>query len=126
MIVQEIIALILKKLKKLIEFVLMKLNGEGTKEKRYTPRQYAVDYISKHGVHPEAAAVIPYVKGICLDIGCGGNKTTSNVIGVDIVAKGRKGMWGNQKEIISDADICASGDCLPFKDKKFDSYYSSP
>jgi SAM-dependent methyltransferase len=122
MIVQEIIVLILKKLKRLIDFVLMKLDSElCTKKRQYTPRQYAADYISRHGVHPEAAAAIPYAKGLCLDIGCGGNKTISNAIGVDIVAKGQTGMWGNQKGIISDANVCASGDCLPFKDKKFDS-----
>lgn len=117
---KKIIALILKRLKKLIDFVLIKLDGEVSTKKQDSPRQHALDYISKYGIHPEAAAVIPYAKGMGIDIGCGGNKTLPNVIGVDITSKGQKGQWGNQKGAISEADVCASGDCLPFKDNVFD------
>jgi len=91
--VKGIIILILEKLKRLIDFVLMKLNREvSTKRKQDTPRQYAMEYISKHGIHPKAAVVKPYAKGLGLDIGCGGNKTLPNAIGVDIIPKGQKGM----------------------------------
>ena len=107
-------------LKGIIFFLFPKLRSRLNKKKQYSPGQYALDYIAKHGIHPEAAAVMPYAKGIGLDVGCGGNKTLPSAIGVDITPKGQKGLWGNQREVISKADICALGDCLPCKDNIFD------
>lgn len=107
-------------LKKFLMAVSPTLRDRLNVKKQYSPRQYAIDYISKYGLHPEAAAVMPYAQGVGLDIGCGGNKTLPEAIGVDITPKGQKGIWGNQKDVISKADICASGDCLPCKDNSFD------
>jgi len=50
------------------------------------------------------------IKGKGLDIGCGPTKISVETIGVDITGKGEK----NYKGDISQADITASGDDLPF------------
>src|SRR3989338_7925826 len=62
------------------------------------------------------------LRKICIgkgaDIGCGSNKVSENAIGIDLTAKGEKGKAGNQKNMISKADICTSGDDLPFKNNE--------
>jgi len=64
------------------------------------------------------------LKKICTgkgaEIGCGSEKICENSIGVDKTPKGKRGSYGNQKGKISEADICASGDNLPFKDNELD------
>lgn len=119
--IKKTIAFTLRRFKRLIDIAQATLdNGARIRKRPNSLRQYVRDYISKHGIHPEAAAVMPYSQGRGLDIGCGGNKTLSQAIGVDIIPKGQKGKRGNQKGVISEADICASGDQLPFKDNEFD------
>ena len=54
------------------------------------------------------------------DIGCGSNKICGKAIGVDKTPKGKKGSYGNQKKKLSEADICSSGDNLPFKNNELD------
>lgn len=54
------------------------------------------------------------------DIGCGSNKVCKDAIGVDLTLKGKKGKFGNQKDMISEADINCSGDELPFKTNELD------
>ena len=50
-------------LKKTISMIFPATKNKGDCKKRLTPGQYALEYIAKHGVHPEAAAVMPYAKG---------------------------------------------------------------
>lgn len=115
--IKKIIVFLLKKLENLthrINEVNTKKGGDNS------PSQYARKFILEHGIHPEAASVIPHANGLGIYIGCGGNKTLPNVIGVDITPKGQKGLWGNQRGVVSESDVCASGDCLPFKSNAFD------
>ena len=64
------------------------------------------------------------LKKICIgkgaDIGCGSNKVCEKAIGVDKTPRGEEGSYGNQKGKVSKANICASGDDLPFKDNELD------
>jgi len=63
----------------------------------------------------------PLCIGRGLDIGCGSRKISESVMGVDIIAKGEKGKYGNQKGMVSNADINTSGDKLKmFKDNSID------
>ena len=120
--IKKIIMFLLKKLENLTHHILVKIDSEvnTSEEGDNSPSQYVRKFILEHGIHPEAASVIPYTNGLGIDIGCGGNKTLPNVIGVDITPKGQKGLWGNQRGVVSEADVCASGDCLPFKSNEFD------
>jgi len=71
--------------------------------------------------NPERLSVIEYCVGKGIDVGCGNNKTTENCIGVDILAKGEKGIHGSVKDKESEADICTSGNNLNmFKDGELD------
>lgn len=115
--VKRIIAPILEKL---VDSISRRFGIRLSSRSQYSPSQYALDFISEYGIHPEAAAVMPYANGLGLDIGCGGDKTIPSAIGVDIVPKGQKGQWGSQKGVVSEADVCASGDQLPFKSAAFD------
>lgn len=67
---------------------------------------------------------IPLLK-ICngkgIDVGCGSDKITEKVIGVDITGKGESGKYGCEKNRLSQADIKSSGDNLfMFKDNSLD------
>ncbi len=61
----------------------------------------------------EAHAMSLLCDGVGIDVGCGGEKTRPNAIGVDITPGGSKGVYGGQKSVASAADITASGDYLP-------------
>lgn len=72
-------------------------------------------------IHREHLALYPYCEGRGIDVGCGGNKIHPDAIGVDIIPKGKKGFFGSQQKIISQADIQSSGDNLNmFKDGELD------
>lgn len=71
--------------------------------------------------HPERLAVLPYVTGRCLEVGCGHRKTADDVVGVDLVPGGRPGSVGNVAGRVSQADVAAHGEALPFSDLSFDS-----
>lgn len=71
--------------------------------------------------HPERLAVLPFVQGRSLEIGCGYRKTSDLVLGVDLVPKGRPGRHGNVAGRRSQADVAADGAQLPFGDATFDS-----
>ncbi|MBI4667222.1 MAG: class I SAM-dependent methyltransferase [Nitrospinae bacterium] len=63
--------------------------------------------------HPEADAFTLLCRGKGIDVGCGGNKTCPEAIGVDLTPGGAKGAHGGQKSVTSSADVVASGDYLP-------------
>jgi SAM-dependent methyltransferase len=71
--------------------------------------------------HPERLAVLPYVRGRCLEVGCGHRKTHSSAVGVDLTPGGQLGTVGNVKGRRSQADVAADGGALPFRDGAFDS-----
>jgi ubiquinone/menaquinone biosynthesis C-methylase UbiE len=72
-------------------------------------------------LHPERLGVLPYCSaGHGIDVGCGHRKTSDHCIGVDIVPKGEPGKHGCVKGNVSQADVCASGDDLPFDDGELD------
>jgi SAM-dependent methyltransferase len=71
--------------------------------------------------HPERLAVLPFVTGRCLEVGCGHRKTHPAVLGVDLVPKGSRGRVGNARGRLSEADVVADGEKLPFADRSFDS-----
>jgi ubiquinone/menaquinone biosynthesis C-methylase UbiE len=71
--------------------------------------------------HPERLALVPYCVGRGIDVGCGYRKTSSNCIGIDILAKGMIGKDGCVCGKQSRADIQASGDDLSmFADDELD------
>lgn len=61
---------------------------------------------------PEMIALYKYCKGLGIDVGCGSRKTHPSALGIDIIPKGVQGKYGSEKRMISQADICASGDNL--------------
>ncbi len=70
---------------------------------------------------PEQEVLIPYCKGIGIDVGCGSKKTHPSAIGIDTTPKGMSGKYGSETRMISNADICLSGDNLGiFADGVFD------
>lgn len=72
-------------------------------------------------IYQEHLALYPYCKGRGIDVGCGGQKIHPEAIGIDIVPKGEKGVFGSQRKVISQADIWASGDNLfMFKNNELD------
>lgn len=71
--------------------------------------------------HPERLAVLEYLQGRCLEVGCGHRKTLGNAIGVDLVPAGRVGRVGNVTGKVSQADLAADGEHLPFRNDAFDS-----
>jgi len=58
-----------------------------------------------------------FMKLLChgpgIDVGCGGEKTCEEAVGVDITPGGEKGAYGSQSAVKSGADITASGDYIP-------------
>jgi glycosyltransferase involved in cell wall biosynthesis len=72
------------------------------------------NYIMVDGnlVHKEKYVLMEFCKGKGIDVGCGSNKTHPDAIGVDLTMKGMIGNFGNQKDQVSVADVCASGDNL--------------
>lgn len=71
--------------------------------------------------HPERLAVLPFVVGRCIEIGCGYRKTSPSVVGVDLVPRGAKGRIGNVAGRVSQADVVADGGALPFPTGSLDS-----
>lgn len=71
--------------------------------------------------HPERLAILPFVVGRCLEVGCGHRKTADGVIGLDWIPGGQPGSVGNVAGRISTADVSANGMFLPFRDRAFDS-----
>lgn len=71
--------------------------------------------------HPERLIVLPFVTGRSIEIGCGYRKTSSDLIGVDLVPGGTKGVAGNAKGRLSVADIAADGGRLPIGSGVIDS-----
>jgi SAM-dependent methyltransferase len=65
--------------------------------------------------------ILPFVRGRCLEIGCGYRKTSQDAIAVDLVPKGERGRHGNVSGRLSQADVAADGGLLPFRDAAFDS-----
>jgi len=82
--------------------------------------RYLNEYLKKHGSHPEADAVLPQMEGTGLDIGCGHSKTKPDAIGVDLTAGTNPGKYGCEEGHISQADVRANGDSLPFKTGSLD------
>lgn len=74
-----------------------------------------------HATHPERLAIVPYVRGRALEVGCGHRKTSGEVIGLDLTPGGRRGTVGNAAGQESQADVAGSGEALPFADASFDS-----
>lgn len=72
-------------------------------------------------IHPERLIILPFVKGRCLEVGCGYRKTAAQAIGVDLVPKGSLGRHGNVFGRPSEADVAADGAHLPFPEATFDS-----
>lgn len=70
--------------------------------------------------HPERLILLPYIEGLCLEIGCGHRKTVPETIGVDLTPGGALGEVGNPAGQVSQADIAADGQKLPFGDGTFD------
>lgn len=70
--------------------------------------------------HIEIQRMEPYCKGVGLDIGCGTKKSFKGAIGIDLVPRGKKGKYGSQSGLVSDADICGDGAHLPCKDNSVD------
>lgn len=70
--------------------------------------------------HPERLAVLPYLSGRCIEIGCGYRKTLPTVVGVDLVPGGSPGRVGNVRGKPSQADAAADGESLPFRNGAFD------
>ncbi len=74
-----------------------------------------------NSLNPEADTLSIICKGKGIDVGCGGNKTCPEAIGVDLTAYGDEGIHGGQRKIVSSADIVASGDYLPmFESEELD------
>jgi SAM-dependent methyltransferase len=73
-----------------------------------------------HENHPERLAILPFVKGTTLEVGCGHRKTTADVIGLDLTPGGSLGSVGNAAGQMSRADVAGSGDALPFAAEVFD------
>lgn len=61
---------------------------------------------------PERSMLLPYCKGLGIDVGCGSKKTHPLALGVDLTPKGQSGKYGSERRQISEADICTSGDNL--------------
>ncbi|MEO5679237.1 MAG: class I SAM-dependent methyltransferase [Acidimicrobiales bacterium] len=74
-----------------------------------------------HATHPERLAILPYVRGRTLEVGCGHRKTAEQVVGVDLTPGGHRGTVGNAAGQESQADVAASGEALPFAAESFDS-----
>ena len=72
--------------------------------------------------HPERLAVLPYCEtGRGIDVGCGHRKSSAQCIGVDLTSGGELGEAGVVRGMVSQADICSSGDDLPmFEDGELD------
>jgi predicted SAM-dependent methyltransferase len=74
-----------------------------------------------HEHHPERLALFPLCRGKGIDVGCGSRKTHPDAIGVDITTKGEKGIAGCEAQMISQADVTASGDNMyMFADESLD------
>ena len=71
--------------------------------------------------HPERLAVLPYINGRTLEVGCGYRKSHPDVLGLDLVPGGKPGRVGNVAGRASQADVAADGSSLPFRDGSFDS-----
>lgn len=72
-------------------------------------------------LHPECAAVRPFVLGRCLEIGPGWRPSHPSVIGVDRVPPGRTGEAGVVLGRPILASVCADGAQLPFAGNALDS-----
>jgi len=84
--------------------------------RRLRPRHQEDD-----SAHPERLLILPYVRGRCLEVGCGYRKTSEEAVAVDLVPKGGRGRHGNVTGRVSQADIAADGSRLPFRAASFDS-----
>ncbi|VAX17130.1 hypothetical protein MNBD_NITROSPINAE01-718 [hydrothermal vent metagenome] len=72
-------------------------------------------------LHPECEAMSVLCNGRGVDVGCGGNKTCPNAIGVDLTPEGDTGKYGGQAGVESRANVVASGDYMPmFEDNSLD------
>ena len=65
--------------------------------------------------HPERLAVLNRLPdaGTIAEIGCGHRKTRGDLIGIDMIAGGARGLVGNVAGRKSTADVAALGDQLP-------------
>lgn len=68
----------------------------------------------------EKQVALQYCQGSGIEIGCGGNKITPDVVGIDITPKGNRGQAGCQIGRKSEADITVTDYLLPIPDSKFD------
>lgn len=71
-------------------------------------------------LHPERLAVLPFLTGCVLEIGCGHRKTIEASVAVDLVPRGKLGTTGNARGRYSQANVSASGGALPFRSGSFD------
>lgn len=103
-----------------LKFITHKLNG-GIKRVIIFLYPDSFPQKSKTENDPERNSLLPYCKGLGIDVGCGSKKTHPDAIGIDITGKGKIGKYGSEKRQISEADICLAGDSLHiFADDAFD------
>lgn len=74
--------------------------------------QFKLDRLGRFNLNRRIKAVLPYIEGDLLDVGCGGNELvrsySGNGIGIDVYP------WDNVDIVVKDSSD------LPFEDKKFD------
>ncbi|GEM_PF-2386775 len=121
----------------LIEIMLTKKNIFFTFDNFKSYSQVNLRLLEKYfnQIHPEALVLAPICFGKGIDVGCGFRKTHPGSIGIDWIDKGKKGLAGNVKGKISEADIVAKGNHLVmFNDNSLDyivsrhnlEHYSNP
>lgn len=71
-------------------------------------------------IHPEESAVLRYLSGYALEIGCGSNPTPGVHVTLDVTPAGSEGVAGSQLGQVSRAGVCGEMDQLPFRDGTFE------
>lgn len=71
-------------------------------------------------MHPEAAAVQPYLLGRVVEIGGGGNPTPGAMLSIDHTPGGQPGTAGSQSGVMSMAGVCGDMTYLPLRKFAFD------
>ena len=59
--------------------------------------------------------MLPYVRGLCVEIGCGHRKTDPGIVGFDLTRGGALGTVGNVLGRQSQADVASDGSALPIR-----------
>lgn len=92
------------------------IRKHGFKAFMETVRNQPENYDANSDEYGDENCLLRIVKGKGIDVGCGASKITPETIGVDMIAKGEITFQG----MVSDADIKANGDNLPFPDNDLD------